>query len=178
MFLPLATASLGLLIQSAPNTAPVQAPVALPSAAAPTGSNGFTALGVVQLQPTTPGTQQLGNANVSGSVLAGSFKGNGSLLTALDAGSVTTGSLNDARLSSNIAKLASAQVFSGQKTFSSAPIFSATGAPFSVAGQTLVANLNCDLFDCLNSTAFLQSVPSPLVVSTGVANAIAIQGTA
>ena len=47
-----------------------------------------------------------------------SFAGNGASLNALNAGNISSGTLGDARLSSNVAKLNNAQTFSGQKTFS------------------------------------------------------------
>ena len=178
MFCQLALTSLSLLIQSQTPAVPVQAAVAPPASAARGGSAGMFALGFVQLQPTAPGVAQVGHANITGVSRAGSFVGNGALLTALDAGSIANGTLNDLRLSSNIAKLATAQVFSGQKTFSSAPIFSAAGTPFSVSGNSVVTNLNCDLLDGLNSSAFLQSIPVPLALTNATNNGFAIKGTA
>lgn len=65
------------------------------------------AKGLVVLQPTTPGTAQVGNANLSGKLIAGQFQGVGSGLTGVDA----------------------------------------------------------DLLDGLNSTAFLQSIPVPLLLN-------------
>jgi hypothetical protein len=124
------------------------------------------AIGVVQLQPTTPGTAQVGHSNINGTSIAGSFKGDGSQITGLDAAKVTAGTLSDSRLSSNVATLGGAQSFSGAKSFSSAPSFNAAGAPFSVASSTKVANLNADTIDGLDSSAFLQSVPVPLSLST------------
>ncbi len=65
-----------------------------------------------------------------------------------------TGTLADARLSTNVSLLAGTQTFTGLKTFSAAPAFSAVGAPFSVTSSTRVTNLNADLLDGLDSTAF------------------------
>jgi hypothetical protein len=48
----------------------------------------------------------------------GRFTGNGSGLTNLNAGNVTSGLLNDARLSTNVALRTAAQTFSGSNTFS------------------------------------------------------------
>ena len=81
------------------------------------------------------------------------------------AADITAGVLSDARLSPNVALLNSAQVFTGAKTFSTAPAFSAASTPFSVTSSSLVANLNADLLDGLNSSAFLQSIPVPLALS-------------
>ncbi len=75
------------------------------------------------------------------------FVGDGAGLTGLNADSLATGTVADARLSSNVALLNNAQTFAGAKTFSVAPSFSAAGAPFSVTSTTLVSNLNADLLD-------------------------------
>lgn len=59
----------------------------------------------VGLQAVTPGTPQTGHINVSGTVIAGNFSGNGAGLTNLSASNIAAGTLNDARLSSNVALL-------------------------------------------------------------------------
>ncbi len=71
-----------------------------------------------------------------------------------NAANLTSGTLPDARLSTNVTTLAGPQTFSGVKTFGAAPAFVAAGAPFSVSSSTVVTNLNADLLDGLNSTAF------------------------
>lgn len=71
-----------------------------------------------------------------------------------NAANLTSGTLPDARLSTNVSTLTGVQTFSDTKTFSAAPAFSAAGAPFSVSSTALVTNLNADLLDGLNSTAF------------------------
>ncbi|MDZ7744330.1 MAG: glycine rich domain-containing protein [Candidatus Saccharibacteria bacterium] len=55
------------------------------------------------LQASTPGTPQTGHINLTGTIIAGSFEGDGSGLTDLHATNITTGTLADARLSSNVA---------------------------------------------------------------------------
>lgn len=65
-----------------------------------------------------------------------------------------TGTLADARLSTNISTLSSVQTFTGVKLFAAPPSFTAGGSPFSVTSTTLVNNLNADLLDGLQSTAF------------------------
>lgn len=45
----------------------------------------------VDLQTTTPGTAQTGHSNITGTARAGSFRGNGSLLTNLNASELRTG---------------------------------------------------------------------------------------
>lgn len=65
-----------------------------------------------------------------------------------------TGTLPDARLSSNVTTLSGAQTFSGTKSFSSAPQFTSAGAPFSVSSTSKVPSLNVDLLDGLDSSAF------------------------
>lgn len=47
----------------------------------------------VKLQAVTPGSQQSGNANLSGKVRAGSFEGNGATITGLNANNVSSGLL-------------------------------------------------------------------------------------
>lgn len=70
-----------------------------------------------------------------------------------------TGTLSDARLSSNVTTLAGAQTFSGVKTFGAAPAFNAAGggAPFTVSSATRVTSLNADLLDGLDAAAFALS---------------------
>lgn len=53
----------------------------------------------------------------SGSITADSFSGNGSELTSLNATNLTTGTLADERLSSNVVLLDNAQTITGVKTF-------------------------------------------------------------
>ncbi|MFM9997038.1 MAG: hypothetical protein ACKVU4_14705 [Phycisphaerales bacterium] len=55
-------------------------------------------------------------------------------------------------------------LYSGSLTFSASPAFTGAGSPFSVTSSTLVSNLNADLLDGLNSTAFLQSIPVPMTL--------------
>jgi trimeric autotransporter adhesin len=65
----------------------------------------------------------------SGELAATSFAGNGALLTALNGSNVTTGTVADARLSSNVMLLSGTQTVSGTKTFSAtvnAATFNAT----------------------------------------------------
>lgn len=56
----------------------------------------------VSLQTSTPGTQETGNINISGTTTASAFNGSGSALTALNASSLSSGTLADARLSTNV----------------------------------------------------------------------------
>lgn len=91
-------------------------------ATGPQGSSGIASCpnGVcLSLQSSTPGVVETGNVNISGSLLAGSFSGNGSAVTNVNAATlqgnsaafyqnatnINTGILPDAQLSSNIAKL-------------------------------------------------------------------------
>lgn len=107
------------------------------------------------------GTQAWSGANTfsnAGNSFNGSFTGAGSGLTSLNATNIASGALADARLSTNVALLGSAQTFSGSKTFSTAPAFSApSGAPFTVTSPTKVASLNADLLDGLDSTNFFRA---------------------
>lgn len=71
-----------------------------------------------------------------------------------NAANMNAGTLPDARLSSNVTTLSGAQTFLGPKTFSAAASFTSAGSPFTVSSTTRVTNLNADLLDGLNSTAF------------------------
>ena len=51
------------------------------------------------------------------------------------------------------------------KTFTSAPLFSAAGAPISVNSNTVVPNLNADLLDDLHATAFATSAQGILATN-------------
>ncbi len=50
-----------------------------------TSADSQTSKGVVVLQPTTPGTAQVGHANVNGTVRAGQFVGGGAGVTGVNA---------------------------------------------------------------------------------------------
>lgn len=63
---------------------------------------GSSSANTVSLQATTPGVAQTGNINVTGTIIGGFFSGDGSQLTNLDAGQITTGTLSDSRLSADV----------------------------------------------------------------------------
>jgi hypothetical protein len=66
-----------------------------------------------------------------GSANASAFRGNGRLLTGLDAGNLATGTLADARLSTNVARLNANQTFTGGNAFTqpvNAPAFQGDGS--------------------------------------------------
>ncbi|MEO6709588.1 MAG: hypothetical protein ABI054_13560 [Planctomycetota bacterium] len=155
----------------------VAAQSSLPQAATPLPRSSFVTQ-VVQLQPTSPGTAQNGNVNITGTLIAGSLAANGAALSNLNASAATTGTLADARLSANVPRLGAAQTFTGANSFSSSVLFSAAGAAFSVANSIKINSLNCDQLDGLDSSAFLQAVPVPLsLVSPGM-DSTAVRGTA
>lgn len=68
---------------------------------------------IVRLQATTPGSAQTGHSNLTGTIKAGLFQGSGSGITGLSASNISSGTLPDARLSSNVALLSSSNTFSG-----------------------------------------------------------------
>lgn len=115
--------------------------------------------------------------NNIGNAFAGSFSGSGSGLTSLNASNIGTGTLPDARLTANVALLNTNQTFTGGNAFSAAPAFTAASEPFTVSSSSLVTNLNADLLDGLNSTAFLQSIPVPLTLSGTSPTSHIISGT-
>ncbi len=59
-----------------------------------------------------------GNTQIAGSVTANTFSGSGADLTNLNADNITQGTLNDARLSANVALLDGNQTFTGSNVFS------------------------------------------------------------
>lgn len=84
-----------------------------------TGVPGFPTLHATQ---TWTGANTLNNAG-------NAFTGSGAGLTGLNASNIASGTLDDARLSSNIGLLAGAQTFTGAKTFSNAGnVFTGNGA--------------------------------------------------
>jgi hypothetical protein len=85
---------------------------------------------------------------------ANSFTGSGAGLTSLNASAVSSGTLSDARLSSNVAFLNIAQSFTATKSFPAAPAFNAVGAPFAVSSTALVTNLNADMVDGQHASSF------------------------
>jgi hypothetical protein len=93
-----------------------------------------------------------------------------------NASNIINGTLADARLSSNVALLDLEQNFTDEKHFAVAPSFDAAGLPFLVESNGLVTNLNADLLDGLNASAFLQSIPVPLALS-GTNGGGVIKGT-
>lgn len=103
------------------------------------------------------------------------FMGNGSGINNLNATRVTGGTLADARLSTNVALLGSAQTFSAVKTFSAAPSFTAA-TPFTVTGTGLVANLNADKLDGLNSTQFVRTDAGSTITAPVGVSALTLVG--
>lgn len=80
--------------------------------------------------------------------IAGAFYGDGAGLSNLPAARLT-GVAPEGILPASVARLGSNQFFTGAVTFDPP-----AGAPFAVTRTTLVNNLNADLLDGLNSTAF------------------------
>ncbi|HVE80829.1 MAG TPA: hypothetical protein VNA68_01680, partial [Candidatus Dormibacteraeota bacterium] len=80
-------------------------------ATGPTGSQGPSGTATcpngtcASLQATSPGVQETGNINVSGTIIAGSFSGSGASLTSLNATNLSSGTVADGRLSANVSLL-------------------------------------------------------------------------
>ena len=123
-----------------------------------------------------------GNVNITGTATAANFSGNGSSLTSLNGTNIASGTVDDARLSNNVALLNNTQTLTGAKTFSALLTatngLSVTGtmvgtstiqgtslistvttgtAPLQVASTTQVANLNADLLDGYTASDFAQA---------------------
>ena len=125
--------------------------------------------GYVQLQGVTPGTAQTGNINITGTIIAGGFSGSGSGLTNLSATNLSSGTIASARITGSYTgitgtgALSAGSIASGfgtivtGNTIQGTRLIStvATGtAPLTVTSTTKVTNLNVDLLDGLDSTAF------------------------
>lgn len=104
------------------------------------------------------------------SVTATAFTGDGSALTNLTATNLT-GTINDARLSSNVAQLTGAQTFSGLKTFG-AGLTLTTGQSLTINGSAftnLLGNnlaITAGVLGTTNSPSFTTSVTTPIITST------------
>jgi hypothetical protein len=84
-----------------------------------------------------------------------------------------TGTLSDVRLSPNIPTLSSSSVWTGIPAFNGG--VSGTSAPFSVDSTNLVANLNADQLDSLDSTAFARiGISNTFTGVTNTFNAITV----
>ena len=88
-------------------------------------TNGVTRLSIANSGEVTVSD---GLSVTSGGVSADSFTGSGAGLTDLDAGAIATGTLDDGRLSTNIARLDGVQTFSGLTTFSSGAVIGNTAS--------------------------------------------------
>ncbi len=116
--------------------------------------DGWTQVGYlvgIRLQSTTPGVQDIGHGNISGTMRAGQFVGGGAGLTNVDA--QTLDGLN----STAFAQLTGTNTWTGANTFIHG------GSSFRGDGGGL-NSVNADRLDGLDSTAFLQSVPVPLTL--------------
>ncbi len=90
---------------------------------------------------------------------APAFTGSGAPFTVTSGTEVTN--LNAAMLggmdSNAFVQLANTQTITGTKTFSAAPAFTGSGAPFTVTSGTEVTNLNADKLDGLQGTQFMRA---------------------
>jgi hypothetical protein len=69
---------------------------------------------------------QTGDISATGEIAGATIVGDGSAITSLSAGNVSSGTLADGRLSSNVALLAGTQTFSGLKTFTNGVVLGQT----------------------------------------------------
>jgi hypothetical protein len=77
--------------------------------------------------------------NNSANIISGTLTGNGAGLTSLNASQLASGTVPDARLSVNLARLNASQTFSGGNTFSGANTFNHPGSSFTGDGRGLTA---------------------------------------
>lgn len=90
----------------------------------------------VELQPSTPGTAQTGHINVTGRVYGAQFFGSGGGLTNIQAAAISAGTINDARLSTNIPRVSGNTTFTGINRFTKNTIYTSQAASliFSAVG--------------------------------------------
>lgn len=120
--------------------------------------NGQTATFYTNATNLTSGN--LPNARLSGTYTSrvnltnttNTLAGSGAGLTDLNAANIVTGTLADARLSTNIARLDQNAAFSGRPDFGGG--VPGVSAPFTVTSAIVVTNLNADLLDGLSASAF------------------------
>jgi hypothetical protein len=94
-----------------------------------TGAGTFGSLNV-------SGSGTFGSVTATGSISGASFSGAGSGLTQLNAGNLSTGSISDARLSSNVALLSGTNTFAGVNSFGGLVLPRASSLPATpTAGQ-------------------------------------------
>ncbi len=84
----------------------------------------------VALQSTSPGTSQSGHANISGTLTANNLVGGGAGVTALSASNLVSGTVNDGRLSSNVALKNATNTFTSTNLFNGTTRFLGSFVPF------------------------------------------------
>ncbi|MBS1724417.1 MAG: hypothetical protein JSS66_15855 [Armatimonadetes bacterium] len=93
-------------------------------------------IGPINLQDSTPGAAQIGHGNITGTFKAGYLKGNGLGVTGLNANNVAVGTLNDARLSTNIPRLNAFNTFATSQEVVGALYITGSSYPGLVLGKT------------------------------------------
>lgn len=113
-----------------------------------------------------------GPSNTDFTVNPGSLFGvaNASAVTLDTSGTGTIGVWDNFSINNSLA-------VAGTSTFALSAAFNNSGAPFTVANSTKVTNLNADLLDGLDSTAFLQASPTVFNVTGSNAFTGSIHGT-
>jgi len=122
------------------------------------------------------GSAQLAsNLTISGSISAPNFVGNGIGLTNLNASQLVSGTLSDARLSTNVALLNGNQTFSGSNTFSGVSILTNTANQF--AGNFIGSGAGLTGMNAANVTSgTLALAQLPAVVLTNNQTGVNLNG--
>jgi hypothetical protein len=125
----------------------------------------FSTNGTSRLQIDPAGAVSIpGNLTVTGTFSStGGLSGSGAGLTNLNATNITTGTLADARLSSNVALLNAPQTFTGNNNFTTTTAFS---GPASFSGTSTAFNGNNVTFN--NYPVLFTATPLSLATSGGV----------
>jgi hypothetical protein len=123
------------------------------------------------------------NITTTGTITAGAFSGSGALVTTLNGTNITTGTVADARLSTNVMMLGTAQTITTNKTFSAAAnLYFAGGTTYKIdtAGSasfntlSVAGNVTLDGNDYLTFGSAGVAAPS----DTSVGTKIRLYGTA
>jgi len=119
----------------------------------------------VSLQPTSPGVSETGNINVSGTIIAGQFSGNGSALTSLNGGNIASGTLADARLSSNVALKNTANTFTANQAVTG----NLTATTLTQGTNAVCDNSNnCSYAPTSGSANYIQNDTSPQTANLNI----------
>ncbi len=131
----------------------------------------------IRLQGTTPGMPDVGHANISGTMIAGSFVGDGSGLSNLSASAVS-GTVSRANLPAAIAYTDVSNTFSLSQSFS--PFIQVAGGSEAAPGYSFISDKDTGLFSAVFDTIGISTngMVRLLIADDQVGGYVPIVGTA